>query len=77
MSITNLTPSQLRRAAVLTEKIEKLQADLSDILGSAGREATTTKAASKPRKKISAAGIAKIRAAQKARWAKFRAAKGK
>ena len=76
MSITNLTPSQLRRAAVLTEKIEKLQADLSDILGSTGRE-VAVKTTSKAKKKISAAGIAKIRAAQKARWAKFRAAKGK
>lgn len=76
MSITNLTPSQLRKAAVLTEKIEKLQAALSEILGSSGQGAVNG-TASKPKKKISAAGIAKIRAAQKARWAKFRAAKSK
>jgi hypothetical protein len=76
MSITNLSPSQLRKAAVLTEKIEKLQAALGEILGAAGRGAINGMT-SKPKKKISAAGIAKIRAAQKARWAKFRAAKAK
>ena len=76
MSITNLTPSQLRQAAVLKEKIEELQADLSQLLGSAGIE-TTAVTVTKGKKKISAAGIAKIRAAQKARWAKFRASKGK
>ncbi len=76
MSITNLTPSQLRQAAVLKEKIETLQAELGEILGSSGME-TVSAPVSKGKKKISAAGIAKIRAAQKARWAKFRAGKGK
>ena len=76
MSITNLTPSQLRQAAVLKEKIETLQAELGAILGSTGKE-TAAAPAAKGKKKISAAGIAKIRAAQKARWAKFRASKGK
>jgi len=73
MSISNLTPAQLRKAASILEKIEKLQTKLNHIHGS-------TPAAGKPakqRKKISAAGIAKIRAAQKARWAKVHAAKGK
>jgi hypothetical protein len=77
MSITNLTPSQLRQAAVLKEKIEELQADLSQLLGSTGKETTSAGPVTKTKKKISAAGIAKIRAAQKARWAKFRASKGK
>jgi hypothetical protein len=76
MSITNLTPSQLRQAAVLKEKIEELQTELSQLLGAVGKETSTT-AVTKGKKKISAAGIAKIRAAQKARWAKFRANKGK
>jgi hypothetical protein len=76
MSITNLTPSQLRQAAGLKEKIEELQAELGQLLGSAGKE-TAAVTVPKGKKKISAAGIAKIRAAQKARWAKFRASKGK
>jgi hypothetical protein len=78
MSITNLTPSQLRQAAELKEKIEELQAELSQLLGSTGKETTSEEpVVTKGKKKISAAGIAKIRAAQKARWAKFRANKGK
>jgi hypothetical protein len=76
MSITNLTPSQLRQAAVLKEKIETLHAELSELLGSTAKEIVVD-TVTKGKKKISAAGIAKIRAAQKARWAKFRASKGK
>jgi hypothetical protein len=82
MSLTNLTPSQLRKAASLVEKIEKLQNKLNELLGApAAAEATEAiEAVVKPvhkRKKISAAGIARIRAAQKARWAKVHAAQGK
>jgi hypothetical protein len=80
MSISNLTPVQLRQAASILEKIEKLQNKLNHIHGvkvaapAAGKVGRPPK---KARKKISAAGIARIRAAQKARWAKIHAAKGK
>jgi hypothetical protein len=77
-AITNLTAKQLRQAANLTEKIASLQSELDQLLGGS----TTTKApaavSATPRKKnkISAAGLAKIRAAQKKRWAKVNALKG-
>jgi hypothetical protein len=57
------------------EKIETLQNKLNKLQG-----AKTSAPAAKPgrkRRKISAAGIARIRAAQKARWAKIHAAKRK
>src|ERR1017187_3548354 len=73
MSIINLTPAQLRHAADLKEKIEHLQNELGQIQGV--KAAAVSVPASKPaRKKISAAGIARIRAAQKARWAKIKGA---
>ena len=79
MSISNLTPAQLRRAASIVEKIEKLQAKLNDIYG--GKSAVDAVATAgepvRKRRKMSAEGRAKIRAAQKARWAKVHAAKDK
>jgi hypothetical protein len=71
MDISNLSAAQLRKAADLTEKIETLNAELSELLGSD----STIKAGKRGPKKggMSAAGRAKIAAAQKARWAKFHA----
>jgi hypothetical protein len=67
-SITVLSPTQLRQAADIQEQIQALQQQLGELLGSAPQaEATAEK---QPKRKISAAGIARIRAAQKARWAK-------
>jgi hypothetical protein len=80
MSISHLTPTQLRQAASILEQIEKLQHQLNKIHGvkaAAPAAAKVAKPAKKARKKISAGGIARIRAAQKARWAKIHAAKGK
>jgi hypothetical protein len=62
------------------EKIESLQKQLNNIHGvktSAPAAAKIGRSPKQARKKISAAGIARIRAAQKARWAKIHAAKGK
>jgi len=72
-SIAQLTASQLRRAASLKEKITALQNQLDVLLGAS----TKPVAAKLPQKKgkMSAAGRARIVAAQKARWAKIRAAK--
>jgi hypothetical protein len=67
-ALTQLTPRQLRQAADLQEKIQLLQQQLADLLG-----APASSPDSRPKKrKISAAGIARIRAAQKLRWAKAR-----
>ena len=68
----NATPTQLRRAADIQEKIMSLQSELGQLLGS--EVSTPAKPTEAPMKKskMSAAGRAAIRAAQKARWAKIR-----
>ena len=77
MSIANLTPSQLRQAADLQEQIAKLNTQLAAIFGDEVKAPAIK--ATKPAKKggMSAAGKAKIAAAQKLRWAKVNAAKAK
>jgi hypothetical protein len=75
MSITNLTPSQLRRAAEIKEKIDGLELELAGLLGSA--PVSVLKVAGSAKKpKFGPAAIARIRAGQKARWAKYKAALG-
>jgi len=73
-SINNLSVQQLRQAASLKEKIDALEKQLGQILGSTTKSAAVTA----PKKKggMSAAGKARIIAAQKLRWAKIKAAKG-
>ena len=74
MNIANLSPAQLRQAANLKEKIAALEKQLSSLTGA------STPAAVKPVAKkggMSAAGKARIAAAQKLRWAKVNAAKAK
>ncbi len=67
MSTLNLSVSDLRKAANLKERIEALEKELSQLLGSE----------TAPRKRgMSAAGRARIVAAQKARWAKVHASSG-
>ena len=74
MSIANLSVQTLREAADLKEKIAGLEKQLAAILGSPAKPA----AAKAPKKKgMSAAGRAKVAAAQKLRWAKIKAAKAK
>jgi len=78
MSILDLTPTQLRQAADLKEKITGLENELATLLGTETKAAAATvPEAVKPTKKggMSAAGKAAIRAAQKARWAKVNAGK--
>ena len=75
MSITNLSPADLRKAATLIEKIEALNAKLSKIIGAAPAPAVVEAKKARKKHKMSAAGRAKIREAQKARWAKLKAAK--
>jgi hypothetical protein len=72
-TFTNLTPGQLRRAANVKERIEELEKELAQLLGAPAPAASK---GAPIRKKISAAGIARIRAAQRARWAAIKRSKG-
>ena len=75
MSIANLTSTQLRQAADLKDKIAGLEKQLDHLLGT-----KVVKAAPQPAKKkggMSAAGRAKVSAAQKLRWSKIKAAASK
>ncbi len=63
--LAHLSVQELRRAAALRERIERLEKELTQILG--GRAAAPAK-----RRKMSAAGRARIAAAARKRWAKFR-----
>ncbi len=67
----NITPQQLRRAADIQEQIQSLQEELGQLIGGSPEPA-----AEAPKKRqISDAGIARIVAATKARWAKINVAK--
>ncbi len=69
--MTNLTPQQLRQAADIKERIDALQNQLNEILG--GEVSTLAQATRGGRgRKVSAAGRARMRAAQLARWAKIK-----
>jgi hypothetical protein len=76
-SIANLSAQQLRQAADLQEKIADLENELSQLLGSSAKAIAAPVVGKAPKKKggMSAAGKAKVAAAQKARWAKINAAK--
>jgi hypothetical protein len=73
----NLSSKQLRHAADLKEKIAALEQEIAAILGRNGSGMPSPFKAPKLAKKkgMSAAGRARIAAAQKARWAKVKAAK--
>ena len=88
-AMSNNSINQLKRAVQLAEQIDKLEAELNQVLANAGGKVSnnapaTSKVAkapkaSKPARKkggMSAEGRARIVAAQKARWAKIKAAKG-
>ena len=81
-TILQISAAQLRHAAEVQTKIEALQAELSKVLGgssSPGKVATARVAtvarvkAPRRRRRLSAAGRARIVAASKAYWAKRRA----
>jgi hypothetical protein len=75
MNIAHLSSEQLLIAADLKEKIAGLEKELSHLLGSTTKSAVVKA----PKKKggMSAAGRAKVAAAQKLRWSKIKAAKAK
>src|SRR3954471_24486833 len=76
--LLNLSPSQLRKAADLKERIDSLSDELSSILGEITGGSTLNGGSVEKvgRRKMSAAGRARIAAAARARWAKVRAAGG-
>ncbi len=76
MNISDLSASQLRRAASIKERIEKLHKELTGILGTSV-SAPTTPDGRRKKRTLSSAARALISAAQKKRWAKIKAAKKK
>ena len=70
-NLFDLSSAQLMRAAAIKEKISALEKELVSILGSPAPAAKPV-AAPKKKRTMSAAGLARIKAAQKARWAKIK-----
>jgi len=75
-SLNQLSVSDLRKAANLKERIEALEKKLSHLLGSASKVESAPAVVTRKKRGMSAAGRARIVAAQKARWAKIKSAKG-
>jgi len=71
MNLHDLTVNQLKRAAAIKERIEKLNKELVRILGARAK----AKIVSKRQRTMGAAVRKKIAATQKARWAKIHGAK--
>lgn len=71
--LNSLSVQQLKRAVAIKERIARLEKKLATLLGESNPAPAGT--GSQPRRKMSAAGRARIAAAAKARWAKVRAAK--
>lgn len=71
-SIAHLTPQQLRNAADIQERIQSLHHELNELLGS-GSE--TTSVALIRRSRLSAQGLANIRAGARRRWGSLRLGK--
>jgi hypothetical protein len=71
--LLNLSTEQLRRIADVKERIESLQYELSRVLGGGA----AVKGPGRRIVRMSAAGRARIAAAQRARWAKYNKARGK
>ena len=61
--LSNVSVKQLKRAIVIRQRMEKLEGQLADVLGSSANGQTG-------RRTMSPAARAKISAAQKLRWAK-------
>lgn len=80
MDILNLTPAQLKHAADIKEQIAALEHELQSIArgAGAGRASNGAPAGSRMRRnRMSAAGRARIIAAQRARWAKYKKTHGR
>jgi len=77
-ALQDLTVVQLKRAVTIKQRILELEAELQSLLGGSRRSSFGVVARrGQKRRKMSAKAKAKIAAAARARWAKWRAAKGK
>jgi hypothetical protein len=74
MTVDHLSIQQLRKAIDLKEEIEALENQLATLLSGSGVP-SPFKAVKTGRKGMSAAGRARIAAAQKLRWSKIKTAK--
>jgi hypothetical protein len=77
LSITDISAPQLRKAAAIKEKIDQLQKELTNLLGSDERlpsSAFARRNGKEPRRRMSAAARRKIAAAARLRWKKAKAA---
>ena len=72
-NLLSLSSAQLKRAAAIKDQIEELNQELAGLLGSTAAATKPAKGAKKGG--MSAAGRARVAAAQRARWAKINAAK--
>jgi hypothetical protein len=70
LPLINLSAEQLRRAAEIKEQIDSLERELEDLLGTESEPIGSGSGG--PRRRTSAATIARMRAAQRARWAGIR-----
>jgi hypothetical protein len=70
--LSGITAGQLRRAITIKERIETLEGELNQILGSVDDGGAAAAPTTRRKGKMSAAGKARIIAAQKARWANYR-----
>lgn len=79
-TLANLSVQQLKRAIVLREQIDALEAELNDLLGgeiptpSGAKPSGAEKPAKKGRRKMGAAAKARMSAAAKKRWKAAKAA---
>jgi hypothetical protein len=71
--LSALSAEDLRRAATIKERIDSLQNELAQILGSESVKSTPQAGT---RKRMSAAGRARIAAGARARWAKEKGTRG-
>ena len=71
--LSSLSVKQLRKAVTLKEKIQSLEKEIGRLLGSSTNPAAH--AVPKKKRRMSAAGRAKISAAAKARWARVKGEK--
>jgi hypothetical protein len=67
--MTNLTSTQFAKAASIKARIEELEQELRGVFGQAAQPVTGPVRSGR---KFSAGGLARIAAAQKKRWAKYR-----
>jgi hypothetical protein len=74
-SITELSPQQLRKAADLRERIDALKEQLDELIGAPAEVAVTEAPEKAKKRKVSAAARARMRQAQKERWARIKGEK--